>query len=136
MSNQLPLEGILNRSIFAFENVEDEWIFGIVPIPASYVFILSSGISFVFIATGVVNFIDAEHGHTLTVKEKLVLMLIHLMKIGVSLVTCVALILIKSEHHPTLGFIIWLAILFVKVLILSTFANNIWCQRMDHLYKA
>ena len=116
---QLPLEGILNQSIFAFESDEDEQFFGVASIPAKYLFLVSSGISLLFIANSTVAFINVNHDNALGVKEKLVLILIHLIRIAVSLASSSTIILIKSDLFSFLGYIMWLLIMFLKALVLS-----------------
>ena len=52
--NQLPYEGILNESIFAFSTgTGGETILGLFKVTARTIFILTSLLSYVFIATGV-----------------------------------------------------------------------------------
>ena len=78
-------------------------------------FILITTISYAFVATGMVSFIDVLENGSLTIKEKLFLMVIHLIRVAISLVTTAELLLMKSEKHENLGFIIWLSIILVKL---------------------
>ena len=120
MFYQLPHEGILNRSIFAFTaGNKEEPILGIIVLNARDIFILTSLSSYIFVATGVVSFINILENGSLTIKEKLVLILIYLIRVGVSLTTICVLVLMKSETHENIGFIIWLSILGIKFIALS-----------------
>ena len=99
--NQLAREGILNKSIFGFStgNEEDLGFFSMVLLMINLntrnVFILLSIVSYVFMGTEIVAFINVLENESLTIKEKMVLILIHLIKIATSLVTSAILILLK-----------------------------------------
>ena len=101
------------------ESEDEEIILGIIKLPARYIFSLSSGISFIFIATGVVAYLNVQEDNALTIKEKVVLIIIHLIKIGLSLFTSTILILMKTNRGPSFGFFVWLAIITGKILLLS-----------------
>ena len=123
--NQLSLEGIFNHTIFAFStgNKED---MGHLESTLSYsvlternAFILMAMISYIFVATGMVSFIDVLENGSLTIKEKLFLMVIHLIRVAISLFTTVELLLMKSEKHENLGYVIWLSIILIKFVLLA-----------------
>ena len=78
------------------------------------VFMLSSLIGYIFLATGVVAFINVLQKGSIGIKEKIMWILIYLIKIGGSMLTGIILLLIKSSVHDSLGFVVWLSIILVK----------------------
>ena len=125
MLNQLPQEGMLNKSIFAFSSVNEDDI-GVLSkalkmanLTARNIFILISVVSYLFLGTGMVALINVQENNVLTIKEKVILILIHLVKVAISFMTSTVLILLKSERHPNLGFICWLSILGIKCTLLA-----------------
>ena len=76
---------------------------------------------YVFLATGLVAFIDTLQKNSMGVKEKIVIILMYLIKIGLSMITTLFLLLLKSSTHDSLGFVIWLSIILVKMICLFVF---------------
>ena len=84
---------------------------------ARNIFILITLTSYLFICTGIVNFINVLENGSLTIKEKVILMLIHLMKVSTSLATSAVLILLKSNGNA--GIICWLSLIVVKFVLVG-----------------
>ena len=118
--NQLPQEGMLNESMFSFSTVNDEeTIVGMVNLTARDIFIMTSIMSYFFIATGVVSFINILEDGSMTFKEKILLIVIYLIRVGTSLATSTVLLLMKSNTHPNIGFLLWVSIAGMKFMLLS-----------------
>ena len=119
---QKPYEGVFNQSMFGLSLKEEESFLGIqIQNGPKLIFILSSLMGYAFLATGVVAFIDVLQKNSIGVKEKILLILIYLLKIGVSMLTSLLLLMVKSSVHDSLGFLIWLSIISVKLLCLFSF---------------
>ena len=117
--NQLPYEGILNESIFAFSTgTGGETILGLFKVTARTIFIFTSLLSYVFIATGVVSYINVLEDGSLTMKEKIFMILIYLMRVALSLATIPCFILLKSDNHENIGASIWTILIGIKCLLL------------------
>ena len=133
--NQPFQEGILNKSIFAFSsgNTEDlglsSGILNVINLNARNLFILISTVSYLFMGTGVVAYINILENESLLIKEKIVLIFIHLIKIATSLITSAVLIMLKS--HENQGCIIWLSIIAMKFTLLAMLTS---IMRKDRKY--
>lgn len=135
MFYQKPHEGLFNQSVFGLSLKEEEEILGIkIKNGAQLLFIGSSAMGYLFMATGVVAFITVVQKNSMGVKEKIVLVTIHLIRIGSSLVTCCVLLLLKSNVHSSLGFLIWLSIILIKLtlLLVICIANQ---DKKDSIYE-
>ena len=113
---QLPFEGILNRQYFG--------IFGNSTGQASQavmIFIGSTIAGFFFMATGLVGYVAKLQNDAMSIKEKMVLILIYLIQIGISLATFTILFLMHSSIHLKIGLVLWASIGLVKFVILLIF---------------
>ena len=113
---QLPFEGLLNRQYFG--------IFGDTTGEVSQalrIFIGSTIAGFFFMATATVSYVAKLQCDAMSIKEKIFLILIYLIQIGLSLATFSIIFLMPSTFHLQLGLILWLSIGSVKVIILLMF---------------
>merc|ERR1712052_32644 len=114
---QLPFEGILTKQYFG-------------PLYSSTgemnnalkILSVSTVAGFFFLGTGMASYVVKLQKEALSIKEKIFLIFIYLIQIGISLITFTALILMQSSIHLHMGMILWGSVAAVKILSLLLFS--------------
>ena len=115
---QLPFEGILTRQYFGLllDPITGEFN------QALMILIGSTIAGFFFLGTGMVSYVTKLQKDALGIKEKIFLIVIYLIQIGISLTTFTILFVMHSNLHLKMGLILWLSIGALKLLTLLVFS--------------
>ena len=117
MLAQLPFEGILTTQYFG-------------PLYSSrgemnntlIILVGSTAAGFFFLGSGMASYVVKLQKEALGIKEKIFLIFIYLIQIGISLMTFTALFLMQSSIHLHMGSILWGTIGVLKLSILLVFS--------------
>ena len=129
---RLPFEGILTRQYFGllYDPITGEVN------QALMILIGSTIVGFSFLGTGMASYVTKLQKDALGIKEKIFLIIIYLIQIGISLTTFTILFVVHSNIHLKMGLILWTSIGALKLLILLGFSittkkqTETWVEKM------
>merc|ERR1712020_85117 len=117
MLAQLPFEGILTKQYFGpLYSPTGEMNNSLM------ILIGSTVVGFFFLGTGMAGYVAKLQKDALGIKEKIFLIFIYLIQIGISLTTFTILFVMHSNVHLQMGLIVWTSASGLKLLALLVFS--------------